>query len=444
VSLFVKENAIIFPGLVILYHLAFRKKPKIIPLLSIILITVIYLIFRASLSKTGTAGMSATTILQRVPGFLVALSIYMRILPLPFDLYMGRENAIFVFNHPQVIIGGVIFIALAATAILCWKRYKIVFFAIGWFFICIAPVSNLYPIAFYMADHYLYLPSIGFFLLVGRGFRILYGKESFKFISIIGVTALTIYFSYLTVIQNYYWKDPVFFYRRTLAYAPYSARMYSNLAKEYGLDKNVDKAIELYKTAVKVDPTHTVAWYNLGVSYFKLGKYDEAIEYCKKAAETDPKYAHSYNIIGASYLTMGKLDDAIEYFKKALAVYPNHVDTMLNLSTAYYKKGAKEESANMLKSIIEKNPGYPTAYSNLGFIYAEKGNYEEAMELYKKAIELDPKYIDAYNNMAFSLYKTGKPKEAVEIYQKVLSIKPDNKQARENLAILEKELSTSK
>lgn len=439
-TLFIKENGIILPGLVILYHLAFRKRPKIVPLLTVLAITAVYLVFRASLQKTGEANLTILSVLQRVPGFFVALSIYARILPFPFDLFMGHENTIFAFRHPLSLIGCGIFIALIGVALWAWRRHPLVTFGIGWFFISIAPVSNLYPIAFYMADHYLYIPSIGLFLIVGQGLRLLYNNNTLKFVAVAIVAAITAYFSYLTVIQNWYWKDPVFFYKRTLAYAPYSARMYSNLAKEYGLEANTDKAIELYKVAVKVDPMHTVAWYNLGVSYFRLGKYDEAIAYCKKAIETDPKYAHAYNIIGAAYLTQEKYDDAIDSFQKALAIYQNHVDTMLNLATAYYKKGRKDDSIAILKMIIEKNPEYATAYSNLGYVYSETGRDSEAVELYKKALSLNPRYVDAYNNLAFSYYKKGDKQAALEMYRKVLSIEPENAKARDNIPLIEKEL----
>lgn len=439
IMLFVKENGIIFIGLVVLYHLAFRRRIKIVTFLTVLVITVAYLVFRASLSKTGAAELSVSAIIQRVPGFFVALSIYAEILPMPFDLYMGHENAIFPLTYPQAVIGMVLFAVTLAIAVWSWKRYPLIFFSIGWFYIALAPVSNLYPIAFYMADHYLYLPSIGFFLVVGKGFRILYDKGALRFIAVISVVILTIYYANLTVIQNYYWKDPIFFYKRTLAYAPYSGRMYSNLAKEYAFDKDPEKAIALYKQAVTVDPKHTVAYYNLGASYFRLGKYDEAISYCKKALETDPKYASSYNIIGAACLATGKVDEAIEAFRAGLAIYPNHIDTMLNLASAYYTKGKIYEAIGILEDIIRKNPEYAVAYSNLGYIYVGQAKFDEAIPLFKKAIALDPRYVDAYNNLGYSFYKTGKTEEAIDMFKKTLELDPNNKRAKENLAVIEQE-----
>jgi tetratricopeptide (TPR) repeat protein len=71
------------------------------------------------------------------------------------------------------------------------------------------------------------------------------------------------------------------------------------------------KAIDAYRTALKIDPGLAMAHYNLGVSYDATGKYDQAIEEYVKAFTIDPSLAevsvnpqvvNNYSLAAASLL----------------------------------------------------------------------------------------------------------------------------------------------
>ena len=47
----------------------------------------------------------------------------------------------------------------------------------------------------------------------------------------------------------------------------------------------LDKAIELYKRALAIDPTDPGAYYSLATSYYYKSDRTRAIEYCEKARE---------------------------------------------------------------------------------------------------------------------------------------------------------------
>jgi len=52
----------------------------------------------------------------------------------------------------------------------------------------------------------------------------------------------------------------------------------------YKLD-SLEKAIECFQRAVKINPKLAVAWYNLGLVYDTLHDNEKAVEYYKKAEE---------------------------------------------------------------------------------------------------------------------------------------------------------------
>ena len=50
----------------------------------------------------------------------------------------------------------------------------------------------------------------------------------------------------------------------------------------------LEKAVEHFKKASELDPSHFEAWHSLGMAYMKLQRYPDAIEAGKKAVELAP------------------------------------------------------------------------------------------------------------------------------------------------------------
>ena len=68
----------------------------------------------------------------------------------------------------------------------------------------------------------------------------------------------------------------------------------SMLASISAFSGNFDKAVELLKKAIKVQPKNTRALHNLGTSYKELGKLNEAINYYKQVLQIDPKHTNAH------------------------------------------------------------------------------------------------------------------------------------------------------
>jgi Tfp pilus assembly protein PilF len=71
---------------------------------------------------------------------------------------------------------------------------------------------------------------------------------------------------------------------------PWNVEGYFRLGNIYKLQENWDKAIEAYKTGLKVYPDHTLMLNNLGVIYSIQGKNALAIQMYEQALRVDPNY----------------------------------------------------------------------------------------------------------------------------------------------------------
>ena len=74
------------------------------------------------------------------------------------------------FSHklfePQVLLAAVMLAAVAIACCLLRHRFPELLLGVGWFFITLLPVSNLFATSPVVADRYLFLPSIGLAFLI--------------------------------------------------------------------------------------------------------------------------------------------------------------------------------------------------------------------------------------------------------------------------------------
>jgi len=323
-----KENAFILPLLILFYSFAFKKKIKSGLFSVLIIITIFIALIKALFLPFIPVGGHQIGVFERIPGFFIALVNYLKILIFPFGLHMEYGNELFSFAQPKAIAGLVIFISLITFAFAKKESQRAVFFSIGWFLICIFPFSGIFRINAYMAEHWLYLPSIGFFLLIAY---ILTSKHKFYKPSILFLVIILIYYSYFTIKQNYTWKDSLTLYRYTLKFSPNSLRVNNNLCAELVSSGDGKEAVEFCKKAIAIDPYFSAAYCNLGNAYKNLGDHVLAEENYKKAIKISPGYEYAYKVLGDLYALAGRKDLAKITYEKALVINPLYIEAKFSL-----------------------------------------------------------------------------------------------------------------
>jgi tetratricopeptide (TPR) repeat protein len=424
-ALLSRETSLILPLLLLLYHYYFKKKVKSNAFLSILGIVFVYILLRITVFRDLLAGYN-TTLLQRIPGFFVAITNYLRILFLPVDLHMEYGNKLFYFSQPQAMLG--IFILLSLMFVIFSKRNsnKLLSFSLSWFLISLLPISNLYPLNAYMAEHWLYIPSIGFFLILAKLICYIFRDKNFKLLAGVFAVLLVFFHSYLTIKQNSYWQEPIIFYERTLVYNPESPRIYNNLANEYNLIGKYEKAIALYEKAIELSPAYVDAYNNFAATYRDLGKQEKTIAFFEKAIAINPRYMQTYINLAITYLRIGKYEKAIPLYEKAIELNPSSAQTYNNLAVAYNYLGKYEKAIALYEKAIELNPSSAKIYNNLANTYRHQGKYEKAIALYEKAIELNPNYVNAYYNLALYFFCQKQYKLAAKYYGRAKQLGLDN------------------
>jgi tetratricopeptide (TPR) repeat protein len=145
------------------------------------------------------------------------------------------------------------------------------------------------------------------------------------------------------------------------------------------------KAIADYTEAIELNPRHTMAYFNRGITYAEgKGQYDNAISDLTKSIEINPMDAEAYN-----------------YTAWIFATCPN----------AIYRDGVK--AVELAKKAVELDPK-AIYLDTLAAAYAEVGNFEDAITTQEKVIDLikkegQPKNLIDQGIEHLKSYKTNKP-----------------------------------
>ncbi|XP_071242808.1 protein O-mannosyl-transferase TMTC1-like [Salvelinus alpinus] len=341
--------------------------------------------------------------------YLLAFNAWLLLSPavLCYDWQVGSiplVESLWDTRNVAALLLGVVMVALCLHCVMSLQRLESREVLLGvLFLVCpFIPASNLFfRVGFVVAERVLYMPSMGYCILVAHGLG--------RLCSVVGrwgTTALTVstlllllLFSWKTVQQNDIWLSREALFRSGIQTLPHNAKVhynYANFLKDRGRHQ---EAIHHYKTALRLYPRHASAMNNLGT----LTRHPE---------------------------------DAEHYYRTALDTNPQHNRALFNLGNLLKSQGKKEEAEALLRDSIRYGPHFADAYSSLASLYAEQKRFAEANDVYLQGIESCPDSSDLHNNYGVFLVDTGEGALAAAHYQHAVRLKPAHYVAMVNLGRL--------
>jgi len=170
-----------------------------------------------------------------------------------------------------------------------------------------------------------------------------------------------------------------------------------------------DKAEEMLKKAIEINPENGWNYIELMQLYLSGGEYDKTEEMGKKAIEINPESENAYIILGLLYRGSKEYDKAEEMFKKVLEINPRNYHASVGLGLGYKFQGEYDKAEEMFKKALEINPGNKNTYTLLGTLYRGNNEYDKAEEMFKKAglpFNFDTK-VNGYKKLYEILNKQG-------------------------------------
>uniref|UniRef100_A0A8C1QT73 dolichyl-phosphate-mannose--protein mannosyltransferase n=1 Tax=Cyprinus carpio TaxID=7962 RepID=A0A8C1QT73_CYPCA len=336
--------------------------------------------------------------------YLLAFNAWLLLAPivLCYDWQVGSIPLVESLWDGRNIASLTLALVMLALILNCKMKGKEVLVGMLFLVFPFIPASNLFfRVGFVVAERVLYMPSMGYCVLVVHGLNRLYSVVSRWGAAALTVSMLVVLllFSWKTVQQNEIWLSREALFRSGIQTLPHNAKVhynYANFLKDRGRNQ---EAIYHYKTALRLYPRHASALNNLGTLTHQA-------------------------------------EEAEVYYRRALNINPQHNRALFNLGNLLKSQGKEEEAERMLKESIRFGPHFADAYSSLASLYADQGHSKEANEIYTKGIENCPDSSDLHNNYGVFLVDTGHGDRAAFHYQEAVRLKPSHYVAMVNLGRL--------
>ncbi|MDA1316369.1 MAG: tetratricopeptide repeat protein [Acidobacteria bacterium] len=298
--------------------------------------------------------------------------LYFRLIAFPFGLnadYDIQPSATLLDHFSWLSLLGLL--AIGAATIYYHRRFPVICFGVGFFFLLLAPTSSFFPIADFAAERRLYLPVLGILIAACTAIATFVRPHPLKVWA--AVAALTAVYAVGTYQRAAIWADPIALWQDTVTKSPRKERPWSWLGKVYN-------DAGLYAQAVQ-------AW-------------EEGEKYVE---EGSPAQAHLLNNLGLGYANLGDRERAIQYYEKAVAILPGVAQFWANLAVAQLRDGRDEEGwesfERAVQTAIRRRDLQPGVFRLRGQEYYQRGRYAEAKQDFEMVVRMTPENADAIRNL---------------------------------------------
>jgi tetratricopeptide (TPR) repeat protein len=454
-GLLTKEMAVTFAALVGIYawlnprekrtSLAKRLLGVVIESAPYVLVTIAYVLLRKDALPHATGQFDPThgmvDVVRTLP---LVLSFYLWKLVLPVGLtglYYTPYVTGSIISHivaPLALLVGV------GVGLWYWNRREgnsTVAFAGLWLLVGLAPALYLrnFGNGDFVRDRYIYLPSIGFAILLAIACQRLPSISGWSAQAVRGCAVLVICFAYVgaSLAQQVYWASDLLVWTRGYALYPENPYAAIGLAAEYSKRGAHDRAIQLAESAVRQHPDLSYAPLALAETYIRAGRFNDGRYWLQRVS---PDYVNSemgMASVAGMYGRMGDYDKALALCSEILEKEPNLYSALYNCGNIHLMDHQYKEAERLLSRAVQLDPGEAGPKHFLGRTLLEEGRNQEAQPYLQRAVELDPKVWDYHYWLGESLEKSGNRDAARAEYRRALQLNEDSTEIRLRLTALE-------
>jgi len=400
-------------------------------------------LYLATASKFGLDALVGSSLPMRLLTSARGVVHYIKLLLFPATL-----NADYSYNaFPMTDSWGDprAWLALLTVALLLFGLLKLLTYskmaAFGglWFFITLLPASQLIPLPEKMAEHYLYLPSVGVALLVGMLLDRWAKTPRATRALAVGFSVVLLLFVVRTVVRNRDWKDEVTLWRKTVQTAPACARAHYNLAAALMSRGDLVAARRELETLLQLIPDYAVAHHDLGIIAEQEQRYDDARREYETALRLAPEYLGPRVSLAKLAILADQLDDAEEYLEETLRIVAHHPEktpyaVYYYLGVIHEKRGELAAARGQFELATRADPGRAKAYRRLGMVAAKQGDLAAAAKAFEAVVRLLPASANDHYNLALIYQQQGWALGAQQHYEIAVRLRPDLAQQRESKA----------
>ncbi|MFY9611719.1 MAG: tetratricopeptide repeat protein [Blastocatellia bacterium] len=375
-------------------------------------------------------GIPLLQVLLTIPSVLLS---YARMLFVPYPLAVMYENT-YVQSAADVRFwgAGLAVGVLVGVAIWLVRSSQSGQRELAFLIVFLVPVLNLKAFRqeeSLLHDRYLYLPSIGFCILVAMGLERLIARfapaqrEAFATVTLL----LSVTLFGLTHYQNYSWQDELAMTGNALKVAPRWPFLHNYIGAYYSEQRNLAKAEQAYLDTIRIDPQYYDAYANLADVFREQGKLNDAEQAYLKSIQYGAPYAETRYNLGVTYIGEGRYEDATRALLGAVEIQPSHPNARYNLGWSYERLGNSALAEQAYVETLRHNPSFPEPRINLGVLLTTQGRYDEALTQLQAAQSYAPDHPICLYAIGDVFLKLKRYDDAIAQFTKLVRREPQHK-----------------
>ena len=404
-AVFEKETGIVLPMMIFAYELIFdagrkgrairgeedarsekasegveRFRMALVRSLPFVVVTVLYLLARinalGAIGRTKTP-LSLATLIFTWPSLLWA---YVKILAWPVRLSAFYDTP--YVTRPGLLEFWLPLAAIAAVGGAIWwlvRKRPAGRFALVWLIVPVVPLLNLtvFGPGELVHDRYMFLPSVGFVVIVALAVRRLRAGNSVLFglptVQVLAALILASGSGVALAYQHVNWSSNLVLFQHSLEIAPNSKTAKGSLAEALIVRGMYVEGARLFQELLDQDPESSELNHNMGFALNAAGKPREAEPYLMRAIELKPLQPDAHYLLGVVRLTMNRLDEAETPFREAVRISPDVAFYHYGLASWFKMRGDLREALQEFERELVINPNFAMAQNQIAEIKARLG-----------------------------------------------------------------------
>lgn len=135
-----------------------------------------------------------------------------------------------------------------------------------------------------------------------------------------------------------------------------SAHLHLDAQPGASKDEHKTAALAAYREAVRLDPKHANAQFNLANAYSRLGRHEEAAEAFKQATRLRPDDSDAHFNLGNEYAQLKRDKEAVAAYQQAVKLNPSDADARLALGLLHAKNGDRAAALEQHEALKQLKP----------------------------------------------------------------------------------------
>jgi len=162
---------------------------------------------------------------------------------------------------------------------------------------------------------------------------------------------------------------------------------------------------------------------------FHRGELDKAEQLWRRAISIDPTYPFAHHGVAIVQALRGDYEAAISEYRETLRLSPRAVEPLLELGDVLIKSGKIDEAIDLLENDFPSTVESVWRYTMLGECYLRKDDLTKARLMYELALSRNPNDSSALYGLSLALVRQGYQSEADKLAQRLKQLRESERES---------------